>query len=115
MIHDDLLALEKSFLTAEGRTPEHLDATVSDDFLEIGNSGRTYDKREAIAALKVAPVPADLAASLADFRVREIAPDVALVTYRTRLSLRSSIWRREAGAWRIYFHQGTAAPPPEEH
>ena len=46
--------------------------------------------------------------------VRQLAPDLGLVTYRVTRngnpdthSLRSLIWRRTDGHWRLLFHQGT--------
>jgi hypothetical protein len=47
-----------------------------------------------------------------DFDVREITPDVALVTYRTvgtegKEARRSSVWVRREPGWQIVFHQGT--------
>lgn len=48
-----------------------------------------------------------------------LSATLALATYRLTLSsadgfththtLRSSLWRREDGAWRMIFHQGTPA------
>src|SRR5262249_2262472 len=92
---------------------EHLREVVSDDFREIGMSGQIHDKSDALAALLKNPAPSVEPAStpqLVDFRAVEIAPGVALANYRTPLSLRTSIWRREAGSWRLYFHQGTRIP-----
>jgi hypothetical protein len=116
VIHDEILALELSLATEPGRSsPEYLERVVSDEFREFGASGRIYTKSEAVAALLSQPsTPADKptpAPELLDFRVQEITPGVVLATYRTRLSLRSSIWRREGEAWRLFFHQGTVAPP----
>jgi hypothetical protein len=115
MIEDEILALELSLITAPGRSSaEHLQGVVSEDFREFGASGRIYSKNEAIVGLLNNPSPSAVpgpAPELVDFRVVEVAPGVALATYRTPLSLRSSIWRREGGAWRLYFHQGTPAPP----
>jgi hypothetical protein len=44
-----------------------------------------------------------------------MAAEVILLTYRTRrpdrVTLRSSVWRRDAeGRWRLVFHQGTIGP-----
>ena len=54
-----------------------------------------------------------------EFQCDLIGEDVALVTYKTVRAdaasglraevLRSSIWIREAGDWRVRFHQGTKA------
>lgn len=114
MIEDEIRAVELRLLTPLGRSPEYLEKIVSEDFQEFGTSGRTYDKSEVIAALLSQPLPAAdpaRAPELVDFRVRELAPGVALATYRTRLSLRSSIWKRDGETWRIHFHQGTVVPP----
>jgi hypothetical protein len=113
VIDDEIRALELSLLVPPAQlSAEYLRETVSDDFREFGTSGRTYSKTEAITALLNRPSPPDPAPTpeLVDFLAREIAPGVVLATYRTRLSLRSSIWRREGQAWRLYFHQGTQAP-----
>jgi hypothetical protein len=111
MIEDEIRALEQSLLTLPGRSSaKYLEQIVSDDFREFGGSGKVYGKQQAVAALLNAPAPSADSASppaLVDFRAVEVAPGVALATYRTPQSLRSSIWRREAGAWRLYFHQGT--------
>ena len=115
MIEDEIRAVELSLLTPPGRTSaEYLHEIVSEDFREFATSGRTYGKSEVIAALlSMPPTAADPtpAPQLVDFRVQELAPGVALATYRTRLSLRSSIWKRDGEAWRIHFHQGTVVPP----
>ena len=117
MIEDEIRALELSLLTSPGRSSaEHLREVVSEDFREFGASGRTYGRDEAIAELLSGPLPPEKPGpALVDFRVVEVAPGVALATYRTRLSLRSSIWRREGHAWRLYFHQGTPAPADDRN
>ena len=60
-------------------------------------------------------LPAQL--TIEEFRVVELAPDAALVTYRARAesadrkgekySLRSSIWIQHTGQWQMMFHPGT--------
>ncbi|HEY6398467.1 MAG TPA: DUF4440 domain-containing protein [Solirubrobacteraceae bacterium] len=55
-----------------------------------------------------------------DFTVRELAPTVALATYRSvidrgdgsppLIALRSSIYRRDGERWRMEFHQITRTP-----
>jgi hypothetical protein len=113
MLETDFLALELSHLQAEVRSsPEKLGALLSDDFQEFGRSGRTYSKAEILAHLADSPgLPGGdcSAAELLRFRAALVAADVVLVTYSLRGTLRSSLWRREAGAWRVFFHQGTPA------
>jgi hypothetical protein len=111
-LREALLRLERALAAAD---PEGIDgglgALIADGFLEFGASGRMWDEasmRETLAgATPMAPV--DLEA----FVVAELAPDVALVTYRLgppRPSNRSSVWVRRDGRWQVRFHQGTLQP-----
>jgi hypothetical protein len=105
MLQDEIRELEERLTTASVRaSAEALDRLVSDQFVEFGSSGRVYTKPEVIAQMLAAP---SITLSVEDFRALEVAPDVALATYRTGRSLRSSLWRREGEVWRIVFHQGT--------
>jgi hypothetical protein len=52
-----------------------------------------------------------------EFNVRELSPNIVLVTYRVRsqgfggapgrFSARSSIWVQRNGKWQVTFHQAT--------
>jgi hypothetical protein len=87
---------------------------LADDFVEIGSSGRIFDKSATIAGLQSEP---HVEISLTDYQARILAPDVILATYRAvrsprapaqpTQSLRSSIWKRRDGRWQLVFHQGT--------
>jgi glyoxylase I family protein len=117
-----LRELEERLLTAEGRaSTATIDALLSDDFLEFGSSGIPFGKQDVIDAL--AEESADghrYQRVTGDWKVRKLADDIALVTYRvtrndldegsTVTSLRSSIWKRFGGDWRMVFHQGTRVP-----
>ncbi|MGE5363306.1 MAG: DUF4440 domain-containing protein [Bacteroidota bacterium] len=107
--------LEDQLLNQEmRRLPEQLELLISDDFIEFGSSGRTYNKHEVIdAMLKESP----RLISAVDFTVTELAQGIVLVTYcaavsdiskaTTTYSRRSSIWKNTNGNWEIVFHQGT--------
>jgi hypothetical protein len=96
------------------RTPEKLAPLLADDFMEFGSSGRTYDKKQILYQLRK-QLLAQL--TMEEFRVVELTPHAALVTYRARAesadgkgekySLRSSLWVQRAGEWQMIFHQGT--------
>jgi hypothetical protein len=98
------------------RCPEELSRLLAEDFREFGGSGRVFDKRQIIDALRDQP-PMDL--WLEDFQVVQLAPGIALVSYRGNCrfsesgkvsrSLRSSIWRHRDDHWEVVFHQGTPA------
>ncbi len=107
--------LEEALLAPGARgSRAFLEAALAEDFLEIGRSGFVYDKATTIKALCGEEGSAPVAA-IGDFVVRPLGDDIVLATDRTRRAdgsrptLRASIWRREAGRWRLAFHQGTPA------
>ena len=110
---EQIRSLEERLLEPEVRSsPEQLALLLAEDFLEIGSSGRTFDKKQIIANLKGESV---FDYSIQDFKVRQLGADIALATYRIetrqeaepRISLRSSIWVHRDGRWQVMFHQGT--------
>lgn len=115
-----LRSLEEDLLRPEVRhSVSALMELLAEDFVEIGSSGDVYDRGRIIAEL------ADEQAvkiTLSDFGLRQLADDVALVTYRATIhhedrpgpgeSWRSSLWVFREGRWRMVFHQGT--PTAEE-
>lgn len=74
------------------------------DFVEIGRSGRVWDRGTMIEALLADP---DVSGEPEDMTVDELAYGNALVTYTLNGVRRSSIWIRDAGKWQLRFHQGT--------
>jgi len=110
MLEDTIRELEEQLVTPAVRgSAEALERLVSEQFSEIGSSGRVYDKRDVVAQILAQP---NVTGTFVDFHVLAVSADVALATYRTGRSLRSSIWRREGEHWRIVFHQGTPIEPP---
>lgn len=108
--------LEQSLLKpAVRRNRARMLELLAEDFLEFGSSGRAWTRNTIIDLLakETAFVPPDIE----EFQCALLAPELALVTYRTarfdektgeRLaSLRSSLWTRATGEWRMRFHQGT--------
>ncbi|KQV37397.1 hypothetical protein ASE23_01750 [Rhizobium sp. Root73] len=88
-------------------TSELLDA----DFTEIGSSGQAYGRADTIAALAAEAKPAGPSVRSENYQLKRLSETVALLTCETagegRHVLRSSIWRRTNGHWRMVFHQGT--------
>ncbi len=96
-----------------------MESLLHPDFVEVARSGRCYSRTEVLeefagdAALE--PVRAQ------DFRLSEVRPGVALLTYRSvhvsptgdlyRPTLRSSLWIETANGWCVRFHQGTPTEP----
>jgi hypothetical protein len=93
-----------------GRVSEFL----ADDFLEFGSSGKVWTREQILDLLATEDYQPP---AMEDFNCLLIADGVALVTYRTvrtnphtgerAATLRSSLWTKESGAWRVRFHQGT--------
>ncbi len=84
-------------------------------FLEIGRSGRRFDKSSILEELRAEEPTLGIRSS--GYEVELITPGVALLTYeswrldrsggRIRETLRSSLWIETPDGWRLRFHQGT--------
>jgi ribonuclease HI len=104
----DLLRLERALAERYGAAVEGgLAHLLTDDFIEFGASGRIWDRAATVELLEGEP---GTAVELLEPAFRWLSPDVVLLTYRlagARPSLRSSVWIRTDGRWRVAFHQGT--------
>lgn len=110
---EELRRLEERLLELSVRkNPVALRELLAEEFVEIGSSGRQYD-REAIIAALADETSAQI--ELHDFCANMLSENLVLVIYRTvrrekdawKEARRSSIWRRREGRWQICFHQGT--------
>jgi hypothetical protein len=111
-----LLELETSLHKRHVRnSPDAVSELLAGEFIEFGSSGRIWDKPAIIAKLRNEAFDAQV--MVEEFKARELAPDVVLVTYIAKhggspgSSLRSSIWKLTGGKWQMVFHQGTRIPP----
>ncbi len=114
-----LIGLERQLLDPAVRADARLlGALLHPAFVEVGRSGVRYSRAEVLREFATSAPTYRVAGT--DWAVSEVAPGVALVTYRTehvgvradgaRPTLRVSLWvRREDGTWTVRFHQGTAA------
>jgi hypothetical protein len=107
----ELIRLEQSLFERDVRaSPDRLEELLAPDFLEIGSSGRVFDRAAIVRELQ-SENPKTVSAT--NFEVRFLTPKIALLTYRSRRIeegtsfLRSSIWRHREGRWQMVFHQGT--------
>ncbi|MFK8250541.1 nuclear transport factor 2 family protein [Ancylobacter terrae] len=106
---DELKVIEQQLLDPSMRADAgFVGRTLADDFREIGQSGRIYDKPAVMRELRRAP-GFEGARTLADFEAREVQAGLVLVTYRIAETgtIRSSLWRQAAAGWELLFHQGT--------
>jgi len=113
----ELLRAEMSLLDpAMRRDRVRVAALLSEDFLEFGASGRAWTRAQILDLLAAEKFDPPV---IEDFACRRIADTVVLVTYRAvrakgvagerEVTLRSSLWAKRAGKWRMCFHQGTRA------
>ncbi len=104
-----LAALELELLEAAVRAkPARVAALLDEEFVEFGSSGRVWDRVAIVAGL--AAERGDARRRAEDMRVRMLAPDVGLVTYRAvreseggcspACAARSGCGGRGNGGWR---------------
>jgi hypothetical protein len=102
--------LETSLHKKEVRNSrEKVSALIADDFVEFGKSGGIFYKADTLEGLANETI--DLQITVSDFSVRELSPEVVLVTYTASMldndkitmvsTNRSSVWvLREGGGGR---------------
>ena len=106
---DQVIGHEMRLLDPQIRaSAEAVTALLHEDFCEFGASGRVWDRGSLVSAVTAHP---GAGVTVGDMTAVRLAPDVVLLTYRVTRpggpSLRSSVWRRDADGWRLFFHQGT--------
>ncbi|WP_017586472.1 nuclear transport factor 2 family protein [Nocardiopsis ganjiahuensis] len=90
-------------------------ALLDPEFVEVGKSGRRWDRERMLADLpSMSSGEPGEEIEVRDMRGVRLAPGLVHLTYTTvvggRRALRSALWRRDAeGRWRTYYHQGTPA------
>lgn len=103
--------LEISLMIPEvRRSPDKIQALLKDDFFEFCCSGKRYD-------YQIGDVFGDsYSYEIEDFAVKELSKYYVHATYQTvregkngkkTRQLRSSLWQKDNGAWKMAFHQGT--------
>jgi ribonuclease HI len=87
-------------------------ALLHPHFEEIGASGRIWDRETTIQSLEA---DAESGTMTSVVSLERVAADAVLLVYRSTDArgeqLRSSVWVRSEGRWRLRFHQGTVESP----
>jgi hypothetical protein len=115
-LEQQIFDLEKQLLMPEIRqSVERFMDFFSKDFIEFGSSGRILYFSEDY--FKGEQYPPGFKYEIKDFKIKILAQDVVLATYKgikhhesmedRKYSLRSSIWKCFDGKWKMIFHQGT--------
>jgi hypothetical protein len=96
-----------------GTTRASIEKMTDASFWEVGASGRRYSREFVLDELdrRRASGENDAPWHTRDFHCRQLSADIYLLTYTleqtTRITRRSTIWRRAAEGWVIVYHQGT--------
>ncbi|HUB31185.1 MAG TPA: DUF4440 domain-containing protein [Terracidiphilus sp.] len=113
LLRAEMQLLDPAFRRDRGK----VGAWLAADFLEFGKSGRTWTREAILQELATETYTPPL---IEDFACRLIHDNIVLVTYRSvrsnpktgarEAALRSSLWSRQSGKWKMRFHQGTPIP-----
>jgi hypothetical protein len=110
---NELIQREPIFHRPEfGTTRQDFENMTTETFWEVGASGRRYSRKYVLDTLQERhSQPHEDIWEIRDFHCLEIAPNNYLVTYTlvqgSRVTRRSTIWRRCSTDWQIVYHQGT--------
>lgn len=110
--------LENELLLGETRqSAQRIGELLSPDFFEFSSSGIAY---HYCLGDTFPAFPADIRVQVENFHIKPLSDNCVLATYicnkhdetngTDSRSLRSSIWQKTDGAWKIVFHQGTPCP-----
>ena len=120
-VREEVIKMEKALLTREVRdSADKIRQFLSEDFKEIGAGGSYFGIKEVLAS---ATNQDYWSAYPENWEFRQLSPEIAQVLYRVKIvrgsaretsySLRTSIWRKEVGTWKMVYHQGTKLAPSE--
>lgn len=101
-----------------GKTRAYFDALLAPEFWEISASGLRYSRDYVLDTLSARQQkPYAEAWQTTDHYLQQLASDLFLITYQlhqpTRLSARTSLWRKTSAGWLFVYHHGaTVMAPP---
>ncbi|HET7126591.1 MAG TPA: DUF4440 domain-containing protein [Lysobacter sp.] len=101
-----------------GTTRADFERMTSDDFWEIGASGRRYGRAFVLDTLEQRHAqPHHDPWETSEFRCRALGECTWLLTYtlrqNERVSRRMTLWRENDDGWRALYHQGTLVQDAE--
>ncbi|KZK86920.1 hypothetical protein PsAD13_00187 [Pseudovibrio sp. Ad13] len=108
-MQEQLLFLEQQLLRPATRGDKRqLELLLHADFIEIGASGRMYNRAQVLAELpsEAADYPVR---TIENFCFRKLSEGLIQVFYSIaeNETQRTSIWKLEGGQWSMIYHQGT--------
>lgn len=112
---DELKSLEPIIYAANaGKTSAYFEALLAPEFWEIAASGKRYNRTFVLKALTERQQnPFEQTWETTDYFVQQLSDELFLITYTlhqpTRVSERTSLWRKHEGRWQFVYHQGTTS------
>ncbi len=96
---------------------DRLSELLHESFIEVVRYGKTNHKSDILANLPNEAISGTIWSQ--DYNLEVLSDDLALIMYKSAMmdqdgnlsiyTLRSSLWQKVAGSWRIRFHQWTPA------
>lgn len=109
-LEQEIYGLECSHIHPDVRVSrEKLGDVLDDEFYEIGSSGRIWRRADYDGDHALTPDEMEIS----DFLLHPLGEEAVLTTYQIwnktsgKKSLRSSVWKKRASGWKLFFHQGT--------
>lgn len=102
-----------------GTTRADFERMTTEDFWEVGASGRRYSRAYVLDELeKRFATPHQDVWETREFCCRHLGGEVYLLAYtlvqdRVRVTRRSTLWKKTDDGWKIAFHQGTVVEDPK--
>jgi hypothetical protein len=109
----EVLDLERELQTAECRRDRaRVSVLLAEDFIEVGASGRVWDRSSTLELLGAES--GDAVIEVRDLTGRVIGDGFVMAHWDSdrggRRARRTSLWRRESAGWQLVHHQGTLLP-----
>ena len=109
-MNKEILKLEKSLFKYEYMTDiEYLNKVIEDGYIEVGKSGKKFNKKDIIDELSV--LKDDRKISMYNFTCDKLEESIYLVHYITKSGndniYRTSIWKKQNNNIKIIFHQAS--------
>lgn len=111
-LEQEIYELECRHISPDVRVSSvQLGQVLDDEFYEFGSSGGIIVRSDFGLDHPLAPDDMEIS----DFRMHQLGDEAVLTTYRIenrttgRNTNRSSVWKKRADGWKLFFHQGTIA------